>query len=614
LKIISIFTTIFISFTYTALAANLEKDLSVKIIDSLGNTYEIHQIIANSKAPPVPGLSLKVRPMLLCLEDPQENFVYWIQMPLIQEIVIEDKDIYKVSLRDNTEFLGKLSGSLEGSSEIGATTLLLDKDIQKIQFTGGSELKEPIGEAKSNKNELLSGSLSINNKKFQLQTVAFSGLESIFGKSEKNIEIFKFLRGPSKTTIPLIDISEILFTGNKQLSVPEVIIKMSNSGKKYRGGLSFSIYSPKLVGKTFFGAISIPLSGYVSDKLKDIKIELGKLVSRSRLFVKTNPEDAIIKILNIKPEFYQGIELDPGKYQVSISAEGFNEKKQWINIGVGENKYLNAYLSNIVPIKRQAYAVIIGISNYLNSGSNGLSNLAFADDDAKSFAAFLRKKGWSNSHVNILTNEKATRENILIALESWLTKAGPNDLIVLFWSGHGYHDPDDPEKVYFACYDTKVSIPATGYRMDRVRNIIEERYTKNVVILADTCHAGKIITKGDQNLSIRPYIDKLKREKKIPKGWIFMVGADTDRVAIEHSSWSNGAFTHCLLKGLMGGADGYESVGPQDNVVIMGELRAFMESVMPEETQRILGVAKRPVITTSTGDPDIWELSLQKID
>ena len=59
-------------------------------------------------------------------------------------------------------------------------------------------------------------------------------------------------------------------------------------------------------------------------------------------------------------------------------------------------------------------------------------------------------------------------------LESWLTKTKPEDMIVLFWSGHGFPDPDDPEKVYFACYDTDITVPATGYRMDRVHAAILE--------------------------------------------------------------------------------------------------------------------------------------------
>jgi hypothetical protein len=43
----------------------------------------------------------------------------------------------------------------------------------------------------------------------------------------------------------------------------------------------------------------------------------------------------------------------------------------------------------------------------------------------------------------------------------------------------------------------------------------------------------------------------------------------------------------------------------------MGELKDYMNISMPDETQKVLGVAKRPVITTSTGDPDIWNLTLQ---
>ena len=259
----------------------------------------------------------------------------------------------------------------------------------------------------------------------------------------------------------------------------------------------------------------------------------------------------------------------------------------------------------------QNWAVVVGISKYQYSGPNGLTNLIFADDDARAFARVLMQMGWNQSHIKLLVNEGATKRNITIALESWLTKAGPNSRLVLFWAGHAFPDPEDPEKIYFACYDTDILIPATGYRMDRVRSALEEQKTKNVLLFADTCHAGKLITRGERGIAILPSIEKMRREKKIPKGWIFMVGADSDRKAIEHTSWTNGAFTHSLIKGLKGGADGYHSAGRRDNIVTMGELRAYMNSVMPEETQRILGVAKRPVITTSTGDPDIWNQTLR---
>jgi uncharacterized caspase-like protein len=259
----------------------------------------------------------------------------------------------------------------------------------------------------------------------------------------------------------------------------------------------------------------------------------------------------------------------------------------------------------------QNWAIIIGISKYKYSGTEGFKDLIFADDDAKAFGRVLINLGWSEDHIKLLLNEEATQRNIMIALESWLTKAGTNDQIVLFWAGHGFADPEDPEKVYFACYDTDGSIPATGYRMDRVRAALEEREARNIVLFADTCHAGKLITRGDRGLSIVPEIKKMKRERNVPSGWIFMVGADTDRKAIEHSTWKNGAFTHCLVKALSGGADGYDSIRPKDGIITMAELRAYLNSAMPEETQRVLGVAKRPIITTSAGDPSIWNMTLQ---
>ena len=66
-----------------------------------------------------------------------------------------------------------------------------------------------------------------------------------------------------------------------------------------------------------------------------------------------------------------------------------------------------------------------------------------------------------------------------------------------------------------------------------------------------------------------------------------------------------------MIKGLSGEADGFQGAGVKDGAVTMGELKDFMYTEMPYETQRVLGVAKRPVITTSSGDPDIWNLTLQ---
>jgi hypothetical protein len=265
---------------------------------------------------------------------------------------------------------------------------------------------------------------------------------------------------------------------------------------------------------------------------------------------------------------------------------------------------------SLLADRRNAFAVVVGISRYYHQQRNPLPNLAFAEDDAYAFAQILRDLGWSDSHIKLLVNEKATRENISIALESWLTKAGKDDMVVLFWSGHGYFDPENPQKTYLACYDTKMWIPATGYRMDHVRNALSELRTKHVVVLADTCYAGGLATTRGIGV-VNPHLKKLKEESPFPKGWVWMVGADTDRQSIEHSSWKNGAFTHVMLKGLSGKADGYQGAGAKDGVVDLGELRAYMQTVMPDETLKVIGVAKHPTIITSSYDTEVWKLSLK---
>ncbi len=66
-----------------------------------------------------------------------------------------------------------------------------------------------------------------------------------------------------------------------------------------------------------------------------------------KLFVETEPEDTRVRILNIVPRFYQGIELEPGRYHVEVSASGYEIMKQWVDLGAGENKYIDIRLKKV---------------------------------------------------------------------------------------------------------------------------------------------------------------------------------------------------------------------------------------------------------------------------
>jgi len=97
-----------------------------------------------------------------------------------------------------------------------------------------------------------------------------------------------------------------------------------------------------VIGSGFF---SVHLSrAYVPSDLDFVPMEEDK-AQVGRLFVDTEPTGATIKILNIKPRFYQGIELAPGKYHVAVSAAGYQTHKKWISFSAGEDKSIMVRLA-----------------------------------------------------------------------------------------------------------------------------------------------------------------------------------------------------------------------------------------------------------------------------
>ena len=50
------------------------------------------------------------------------------------------------------------------------------------------------------------------------------------------------------------------------------------------------------------------------------------------LTVITSPDDARIRIMNIKPKYQAGIELDEGKYDIEITKDGYLTYRKWVTV------------------------------------------------------------------------------------------------------------------------------------------------------------------------------------------------------------------------------------------------------------------------------------------
>jgi formylglycine-generating enzyme required for sulfatase activity len=92
--------------------------------------------------------------------------------------------------------------------------------------------------------------------------------------------------------------------------------------------------------------------------VKRIRVESGRAVSlyvdlseaapsQGRLFVETTPGDARVRILNIGPAFFQGMDLDPGRYHVEVSSDGYETQKRWVSLSAGEDETVSMRLTAV---------------------------------------------------------------------------------------------------------------------------------------------------------------------------------------------------------------------------------------------------------------------------
>ena len=84
-----------------------------------------------------------------------------------------------------------------------------------------------------------------------------------------------------------------------------------------------------------------------------------KGTSEAKLFVETDPQDARVRILNIRPKFYQGIELAPGKYHIEVSASGYKTFKKWTIVSVHKEERMTINLEKNFVDARKAKIDIV---------------------------------------------------------------------------------------------------------------------------------------------------------------------------------------------------------------------------------------------------------------
>jgi len=132
------------------------------------------------------------------------------------------------------------------------------------------------------------------------------------------------------------------------------------------------------------------------------------------------------------------------------------------------------------------WVVAIGISKY--PSLPGGQQLQFAEHDAQSFVTALQSGGINPANIRLLLGHQATLAGIKDALGSWLARsAGPQDTVVIFFSGHGYVEHRFDEAYLLAEDSALQNVFATALPLADIKHIVEARIkAARVIILQDS--------------------------------------------------------------------------------------------------------------------------------
>ncbi|MCD4730557.1 MAG: caspase family protein, partial [Bacteroidales bacterium] len=143
------------------------------------------------------------------------------------------------------------------------------------------------------------------------------------------------------------------------------------------------------------------------------------------------------------------------------------------------------------------YALIIGIADYQE-----VTDLEFADKDARAFASFLTSKSGGSvnqENIKIFVNEEATANNIGDAFTWLLNITKPGDRVYIFYAGHGdVESLETLENGLLLLHKApKESYLAFGYdylpilALKKVVLGLTSKETE-IIVITDACHSGNL--------------------------------------------------------------------------------------------------------------------------
>ena len=137
------------------------------------------------------------------------------------------------------------------------------------------------------------------------------------------------------------------------------------------------------------------------------------------------------------------------------------------------------------------HAIVIGVAHYRNAAPLPDAVL----NDARDVAATLRSKaycGYDDHNVHLLLDGDATLDRIRAVLASVAMATGPDDTVVVFFSGHGalIGDSSNPVSSLLPVECDAQNLNATSLTEAEFSSALQQFAVQRLLVLIDACHSA----------------------------------------------------------------------------------------------------------------------------
>jgi uncharacterized caspase-like protein len=252
---------------------------------------------------------------------------------------------------------------------------------------------------------------------------------------------------------------------------------------------------------------------------------------------------------------------------------------------------------SVLSRRRSRKALLIGINDYEDlpsepSPRSTLADLHYAEEDARAFEGVLASGRMGDWQTELLAGRRADQRNAQRTLKELFFQATVNDVILVFFSGHGSRDTVETTEHFLMFQDSISDDATTGINFRTLERWIASSKAGHVIVIVDACRSGFVAQGAKGGGAMIPHVDQdqlLRIQLAKRPNRVIFTSSRGDQTSWEDETLGQGIFTHYLIDALRGAAG--ERAGP--DFVDLGEVYDYTHRMVIEHSVRTVGMAKQ---------------------